>query len=81
MVWEELNFLSHPHKLRRSTIEIGGTPNPEKPSELFEKNYYLINEANKFLETQNKSFSLSLNHYADIIDFDDQYSTTTKTKC
>ena len=43
---------------------------------IFEKNYYLINEANKFLKTQNKSFSLSLNHYADIIDFDDQYSTT-----
>ena len=29
---------------------------------IFEKNYYIINEANKFLETQNKSFSLSLNH-------------------
>ena len=67
LVWEELNFLSHPHKLRRSTIEIGGTPNPEKPSELFEKNYYRFldslytsREISNILNVSRKLFSDNL---------------------
>ena len=47
-----------------------------KNYEIFQKNYHLINQANKFLKSENKSFSLSLNPYADIIDFDDEYTQT-----
>lgn len=43
---------------------------------IFEKNYKQIIQTNKFLSSQNKSFVLDLNHYADVIDFDDEYTTT-----
>lgn len=43
---------------------------------IFEKNFHRIREANKFLTTQNSTFSLALNPYADIIDFDDSYTAT-----
>ena len=36
---------------------------------IFENNYELIKETNNFLSNKNKTFSIELNKYADIIDF------------
>ncbi len=43
---------------------------------IFEKNYKKITQANRLLSSQNKTFVLDLNQYADVIDFDDEYTTT-----
>ena len=64
LIWEELNFLSYPHKLKRSTIEGGATENPEKPNELLEKNFhtfldnlYEFREMSNILNVSRKLFS------------------------
>ena len=43
---------------------------------LFKKNWKKIQETNVFLQNQNSSLVLDLNTYADIIDFDDEYTLT-----
>ena len=37
-IWEELNFLSHPHKLKRATKEAGGASNEN--GQLLKKNFH-----------------------------------------
>ena len=67
LIWEELNFLSYPHKLRRSTVEGGGTLDPENLDELLEKNYYrfldslyISREMSNILNVSRKLFSDNL---------------------
>tara|TARA_B100000424_G_scaffold209292_1_gene166639 strand:+ start:225 stop:857 length:633 start_codon:yes stop_codon:yes gene_type:complete len=64
LIWEELVFLSYPHKLKRSSIEGGASFNPAKPNELLEKNYhsfldglYRFREMSNILSVSRKLFS------------------------
>ena len=60
-IWEELNFLSHPHKLKRATKEAGGASNEN--GQLLKKNFhryldgiYVERELSNILSVNRKLF-------------------------